>query len=44
MRAGKAAAWGSLVVVVIAIYLPRWHAIRMRQRIERLAISGMEGT
>lgn len=44
MRVGKAAAWRSLVAVVMAIYLPRWHAIRMRQRVERLAISGMEGT
>jgi hypothetical protein len=44
MRAGNAVAWRRLVVVVIAIYLPRWHALRMRQRIERLAISGLGGT
>jgi hypothetical protein len=43
MRAGKAAAWKSLVVVVIAIYLPRWHALRLRRRLERLVTSGVGG-
>lgn len=43
MKAGKAAGWRSLVAVVIAIYLPRWHAIRMRRRLERLVMSDMGG-
>jgi hypothetical protein len=43
MRAEKAAAWTSLVAVVIAIYLPRWHALRVRRRLERLVTSGMGG-
>ena len=43
MKAEKVAAWQRLVVVVIAIYLPRWHALRVRRRLERLVTPGMGG-
>jgi hypothetical protein len=43
MKGEKAAAWGALVAVVVSIYLPRWHMIRMRRRLERLALSRLEG-
>jgi hypothetical protein len=39
MKNKKAAAWRALGVVVVSIYLPRWHMIRLRRRLERLAVS-----
>lgn len=44
MRADKAAAWRTLVAVLLSIYLPRWHMVRVRRRVERLAVSDTEGT
>jgi hypothetical protein len=42
MKDKKAAAWRALVVVIVSIYLPRWHMIRLRRRAERLSASGCE--
>lgn len=39
MKNKKGAAWRALVVVVVSIYFPRWHMIRLRRRLERLAVS-----
>jgi len=36
-RGARAAAWRALVVVLLSVYLPRIHAIRVRKRFERLA-------
>jgi hypothetical protein len=39
MKNKKAAAWRAFVIVLLSIYLPRWHAIRLRRRMERVAAS-----
>ncbi len=42
MKSKKVAAWRGLLVVVLSIYLPRWHMFRLRRRAERLAASYSE--
>ncbi len=37
MKGKKSKAWRALVVVLIAVYLPRIHMIRVRRRLQRLA-------
>jgi hypothetical protein len=37
MNKKRAAAWRTLAFVLLAVYLPRIHAIRVRRRLEKLA-------
>jgi hypothetical protein len=44
MNKKRAAAWRNLAFVLLAVYLPRLHAIRVRRRLGKLASLHADGT